>query len=501
MSITPMRILVVYFLPEKPEHTRLSIIQHLHAMETSETKHNLVYYNAWNDAPPISLEDTKPQKPPLLDGSHFHAVIFHNTFLGNRWNYWYFYVFQEHFNWLKELDCVKIAMPQDEYDHAELLDEWLFDYGVSTIFSLHDENTRRSLYPLMRGRARFVKCFAGYIDEEAASKISPNLPSLDKRPFDVVYRATHLPYWFGSAGQLKHRIADVVAHHASKHNLRCNISTKDEDVIVSSEWLDFLSSGRATIGCESGSSVLDWRGEIQTQIRTLQRIQQDISFEEVHTQMPEGWDSHSFFAISPRHFEAVITKTCQVLVEGYYDGVLEADTHYIPIKRDFSNIDEALEKIRDDTLVNQIVERAYQDIYLSGKYSYRAFARQIEDVIVENEIEGKDEEVAVATIRNSYEKERALEGLERQLVAERHKYSLLEAKLVEAKLQKSELQSQLQQHKGELQTQLQQQFGELYTQLRVKRKKALFFCVLIGIVSAILSVPITLLLLFVLGIL
>ena len=42
--------------------------------------------------------------------------------------------------------------------------------------------------------------------------------------------------------------------------------------------------------------------------------------------MPSGWDSYAFFAISPRHLEAVITKTAQVLVEGRYSGVLEPES-------------------------------------------------------------------------------------------------------------------------------------------------------------------------------
>ena len=49
-----------------------------------------------------------------------------------------------------------------------------------------------------------------------------------------------------------------------------------------------------------------------------------------------GWDSYAFFAISPRHLEAVVTKTAQVLVEGSYSGVLEPERHYIPVRRDFS---------------------------------------------------------------------------------------------------------------------------------------------------------------------
>ncbi len=95
-----------------------------------------------------------------------------------------------------------------------------------------------------------------------------------------------------------------------------------------------------------------------------------------------GWDDYRFFALSPRHFEAILTKTCQVLVEGRYDGILEAEKHYIPLKRDFSNLEEVLEKVQDKAAVQVMAERAYEDIYLSGKYTYRTFASDIERALL-----------------------------------------------------------------------------------------------------------------------
>jgi hypothetical protein len=93
--------------------------------------------------------------------------------------------------------------------------------------------------------------------------------------------------------------------------------------------------------------------------------------------MPAGWDSYTFFAISPRHLEAVITKTAQVLVEGRYSGVLEPDRHYIPVRRDFSNLDEALERLHDLEAVEAMTERAYQDVYLSGRNDLAVLADQL----------------------------------------------------------------------------------------------------------------------------
>ena len=93
--------------------------------------------------------------------------------------------------------------------------------------------------------------------------------------------------------------------------------------------------------------------------------------------MPQGWDSYAFFAISPRHLEAVITKTAQVLVEGRYSGVLEPERHYIPVRRDFSNLDEALERLRDVEAVEAMTERAYRDVYLSGRNNLSVLADQL----------------------------------------------------------------------------------------------------------------------------
>jgi hypothetical protein len=39
-------------------------------------------------------------------------------------------------------------------------------------------------------------------------------------------------------------------------------------------------------------------------------------------------------------FEACMMRTAQVLLEGYYNGIFEPWKHYIPIKKDCSNLDQ-----------------------------------------------------------------------------------------------------------------------------------------------------------------
>jgi hypothetical protein len=364
------RILILYWHHDPLEEMRAAIRHHLRALENSRIKHDLLYYNAVDGV------------PAWIRHCRVDAVILHTTFLCLRWSH-LFYDWKWKLRWVGDLDCIKIALPQDEYDHSEILDEWLYEWGITVIFSNFDASKRKVLYPIMHDKAVFYECLTGYIDDSAAI-LSQQYFTTD-RPYDLVYRATRLPHWFGSHGQLKHHIADVVAQRARAYGLTCDISTRQEDTIVGELWLRFLASGKAVIGCESGSSVLDRRGEVRATMQAIQRKKPMITVQEMNEHLSAGWDDHEFFAISPRHFEAVITKTCQILVEGRYSGVLKPDRHYIPLKRDLSNVEEVLKKVRDDQLVRTIADQAYHDIYLSGRYTYGALASDIESALMGEE--------------------------------------------------------------------------------------------------------------------
>lgn len=338
---------------------RLAVSQHLHALDGHGDE--VLYHNVIDPAPRW-LAWTAPD-----------FCILHTTFLGVRWND-DFETYRRRFQWVSRLRCPKLALPQDEYDHSAVLADWLLELGASTVYSCFPSAERSLLYPSLEGRLAFRETLPGFIDGSVGAEIANRIVAHSERPFDIVYRAAKLQYWFGSHGQLKHRIAEAVGRRADELGLRTDISTRWEDTIFGKRWLDFVMSGRATIGCESGSSVLDPRGELQTRIRLLLAENPDLTFGEVDARMPPGWDSYAFFAISPRHLEAVVTKTAQILVEGRYSGVLEPERHYIPLQRNFSNLDEALERLRDAEAVETMAERAYRDVYLSGKYTLEAFA-------------------------------------------------------------------------------------------------------------------------------
>jgi hypothetical protein len=91
----------------------------------------------------------------------------------------------------------------------------------------------------------------------------------------------------------------------------------------------------------------------------------------------DGWIRMN--QISPRMFEAIALKTALVLFEGKYSGVLRPGEHYIPLKKDFSNVEDVLRQLDDVSGLEEITERAYNDIVRSGRYSYRTFVASVDD--------------------------------------------------------------------------------------------------------------------------
>ena len=76
-------------------------------------------------------------------------------------------------------------------------------------------------------------------------------------------------------------------------------------------------------------------------------------------------------AISSRHFEPIGTKTCQILLEGHYNGILNENEHYISVRKDYSNFDEAFERYIDPKEREEITENAYEYVIENHTYDIR----------------------------------------------------------------------------------------------------------------------------------
>ena len=321
--------------------------------------------------------------PRWLARVDFDAVVFQTTLLSERWLPDVFARVRRRAEPLKQIDAVKVALPQDEFYRSRDVCDFVEDFGVDHIFSVAPESEWPELYgSLDRDRVGISRVLTGYLSSDSLAKAGAAAESATERPLDIGYRAFPASPWWGREGRLKLDIADAVAREAAGRDLRTDISTEVADTIHGDAWYRFLASAKYTLGAEGGASIHDPEGQIMERSKRYLAEHPEADVAEVEAAcFPDAEGSLALDALSPRQLEACATRTCQILVEGDYNGILRAGEHYIPVKRDLSDVAAALDAVQRDELRAEIVERAHRDVVVSGAYTYESFVGKVEEEI------------------------------------------------------------------------------------------------------------------------
>ncbi len=352
-------ILVVY----AAYPTRATLLDSLHSFRRYSAQ-NVFYLNLRLKRVPWYVRTVK-----------FDLIIFHTLFFAGRFEARYVRNTFERAAALASVDAVKIMLPQDEFINADVVNEFIDRFGINCVFSVQPEHEWSRIYNSVEfDRVRFYRVLSGYLDDNRVEKIS-QIQREEDRVIDIGYRtAGEPPPWFGRQGLLKRQIADVFAAKGKKKGLYVDISTSPADTLLGDGWYRFLCRCKYVLGVEGGTSILDRDGSIKQKTEEYGLLHAGASFEEIEQACFPGLDgTFRGYAISPRHLEACAARVCQVLTEGFYNGILLPGHHYIEVKRDFSNVDDVLETVVRDDLRKQITSRAYEDIVASDKYTYRSF--------------------------------------------------------------------------------------------------------------------------------
>jgi len=319
--------------------------------------------------------------PRVLRFVHFDIIIFDWSFLGARMSREWFKQCSQRLSVLKRFDGVKIALPQDEFVSMDLLCDFVNEFGVGYIFSVAPESEWPKIYSTVdRKKVKFLRVLTGYLDDELVNKVNTLAKLNTKRTVDIGYRTVSTAVW-GRFNLIKKELADLFQSVAPSRGLVIDIAVGSDKFLIGDDWLRFLLRCRCTLGVEGGSSLLDWDGSLATKINQYLKENPDANFDDLEGSCDlKGRDGEiNVVAISPRHLEACLSKTCQILVEGDYNGILCPGIHYIPLKRDYSNLNEVLDAIEDDDLCKSIAEKAYQDIVASGRFGYANFVQFVLD--------------------------------------------------------------------------------------------------------------------------
>ena len=217
-------------------------------------------------------------------------------------------------------------------------------------------------------------------------------------------------------------LADTFTRLGAQGRLKVDISDARLD---RGSWSDFLNRCRGTIATESGSWFLERddatvdairayvrekspRGfiiannsslrkfghKLPWQLRMVLRrmlrsgpirhealVNEQLSFDEIHRRFYAGRKRAAVYGkcISSRHFDAIGTKTCQIMFRGRFNDILEPNRHYIALADDFSDLEEVLRQFSDLSVRRAIADEAYSHVAASHTYFHRM--RQVSQIL------------------------------------------------------------------------------------------------------------------------
>lgn len=282
---------------------------------------------------------------------------------------------------IRNFKGVKAVFLEEEYFILYERIQNIIFMGIKLVFTALPEKVIEKIYGPYKEHFNIIKVFHGYINDRYRSI---ELINYEKRVIDLSYRALNLPYFYGCLGMEKTDIGVKSLKYFKKYNLNLDISNHYKDRLWGDQWSELLKNSKAVLGVECGSGVVDFGSSFFHYAIEYQRKRPNSSFQEVEELFFKGLDGkYDISGISPRIFEYAALKNLMILFEGDYEYILEPNYHYLSLKKDFSNVKEIIETIKNPQKAKSIINNAYQDIALNNSYYFNNYVKIFDTAVVD----------------------------------------------------------------------------------------------------------------------
>lgn len=374
-----MRILIVYF--NQKGRMRKTIEDSIFCFQRYAPASARISYYSYQPGHSINW---------LVKYIKFDVIVFHSIFMCQRWQ-------MNGDEWNAVISdfegvgkgALKAVIAQDEQYMTTRIHDFIKRLNIDILFTCASKKTKNIFYPEHQvSLRRIIQVLPGYVDIGTLRDVKRIINSETiPRDIDIGYRADVTPYALGFQGRIKTLITEIFNDALKNHpEITSDIKNTDgtKNVFWGLDWFRFMLRCRTMLGCMSGASIHDANGKLRNQVARYMQKNKHCTYEDVKKDILDAHgNAVSYVTIGPRHFEAAMTRTCQVLMEGSYSGILKPGIHYIEIKQDFSNLNEVITLIKDKSYCEKMAERAYKDIVESGRYSYERYVKKLYHIFSE----------------------------------------------------------------------------------------------------------------------
>ena len=354
------RYLIAYSVPSTLIQTTLDYLQSFRKFLNGEVHYLNVVHDAILDHVDLSHYDVVIQ-------SYCARLIFDN------------YVSPAFIEKLKQFGGLKVIAVQDEYNRAGLMKRLVNEIGYDVFLSVVPEPYLPVVYPPAElPGVCFESVLTGYVPDYLVQTPRTIIP-LKERPIVLGYRGRDIGGLYGRLGFEKAEIGRRMREVCIARGISQDIATDDSSRIHGEAWFDFIGACRAMLGSESGSNVFDFDGSLERRNQEMTaELGRPPTYQEFLPYTAPKESEVAMGQVSPRVFECAVMRTPMVMFRGYYSGAVEPDEHYIPLEKNFSNIDDVLNRLTHLDELEAIANRAFDHLVGSGRFGYSAFIKRIE---------------------------------------------------------------------------------------------------------------------------
>ena len=244
------------------------------------------------------------------------------------------------------------------------------------------------------------------------------IATTEDRPVDLGTRSARYIAYLGDNDRV--RLFDLFERHEFDPDLIVDVSTAER--LTRDGWCAFLNRCKGTFANEAGSFYLERDDRTISEIRAyvmagqkrrggfvitndspLRRfghmlpwqvksalrpilsrgvvrhemlMNEALDFGEIYDRFFRDRPRASVYAkaISSRHFDAIGTHTCQILLEGRYNDILQPGEHYLSLAEDFGNLSTVMDEFNDPKRRAAITKAAHELAMEAHTHRHRAAA-------------------------------------------------------------------------------------------------------------------------------
>ena len=338
----------------------------------------------------VTAVNTDAGFPPRLAGLSFDAIVLHySLFAGGPGGYLLDAGFLDYLRGAE--GAYKLAFFQDEHHWCRRRFAFIDDYGVHCVVTMLEPPHAQRVYGERTNAERIVTGLPGYAGPELERRGARFAVPETERRIDIGYRGRQIPAYMGRGALEKCEIGERFAARARDAGLVLDIEVGEWSRLYGADWDRFMAGCRAFLGTESGVSCFDLDDEVRTEYEQILAAGQEPTVERLEQGALGRWDWNiPYRTISPRHLEAAALRVCQILYEGDYSGAMKPMRHYIPLRKDFSNFDEVIERFGDRELRRELTDNAYGDLIASGDYGYERMIDAFDSLLADAGVKPHD---------------------------------------------------------------------------------------------------------------